>query len=451
MSSTLDLVSSEKDEHHSGESFENGSDTQGKKVKKAPLINNPVTFMHLLKGNLGTGILAMPEAFKNAGYALGGGGTAFIAVVCIYGMHLLLECSAKLRDKVGKSYLSYAETAKESMVYTEIEFIRKRKFFPKIFKTIINIFLCITQLGFSSVYFVFVSVNMKPILDNWIGETDVSIYTTLLLLPILGLASIRNLKILGPFITFANAINLFAIASTFYFLFLDIKPVSDIKPIAPLSTLPLFFGTALYTFEGIALVLPMEKEMKTRKSMGGYFGVLNIAMVTVSCFYVLMGFFGYLSFGDSIDGSVSESVAKANDGNILAIAISVSLSTSVTLSYPLQFFVPFEVIYKGLESKMRPDRKLLWEYVIRFSLVLLTYGFAVLIPDLGIFMALVGAMSSSFLALIAPAIIHTLTVYPDFGPFKIKLIVNMCILCFGVVGSITGTFVSILDAIETFS
>ncbi|CAB4070315.1 SLC36A [Lepeophtheirus salmonis] len=405
MSSTLDLVSSEKDEHHSGESFENGSDTQGKKVKKAPLINNPVTFMHLLKGNLGTGILAMPEAFKNAGYALGGGGTAFIAVVCIYGMHLLLECSAKLRDKVGKSYLSYAETAKESMVYTEID----------------------------SVYFVFVSVNMKPILDNWIGETDVSIYTTLLLLPILGLASIRNLKILGPFITFANAINLFAIASTFYFLFLDIKPVSDIKPIAPLSTLPLFFWNCTLHIRRNSSGTANGKRMKTRKSMGGYFGVLNIAMVTVSY------------------GSVSESVAKANDGNILAIAISVSLSTSVTLSYPLQFFVPFEVIYKGLESKMRPDRKLLWEYVIRFSLVLLTYGFAVLIPDLGIFMALVGAMSSSFLALIAPAIIHTLTVYPDFGPFKIKLIVNMCILCFGVVGSITGTFVSILDAIETFS
>ena len=58
--------------------------------------------IHLLKGSLGTGILAMPNAFFNSGYIIGTIGTVFIACICTYAIQLLLQAEYELckRKKV---------------------------------------------------------------------------------------------------------------------------------------------------------------------------------------------------------------------------------------------------------------------------------------------------------------------------------------------------------------
>lgn len=47
--------------------------------------------IHLLKGNIGTGILAMPDAFRNSGWLVGIFGTMFMAVICTHCMHILVS------------------------------------------------------------------------------------------------------------------------------------------------------------------------------------------------------------------------------------------------------------------------------------------------------------------------------------------------------------------------
>ena len=74
------------------------------------------TLMHIIKANIGTGVLAMPLAFKNGGLVLSGVSLWIMAVICIHCMHLLLNCykhviaeyrkqdddlAAKLGDNVG--------------------------------------------------------------------------------------------------------------------------------------------------------------------------------------------------------------------------------------------------------------------------------------------------------------------------------------------------------------
>jgi len=45
--------------------------------------------------------------------------------------------------------------------------------------------------------------------------------------------------------------------------------------------------------------------MKTPKSFGGYFGVLNIGMFIITILYAGMGFFGYIKYGENAKGSVT--------------------------------------------------------------------------------------------------------------------------------------------------
>ena len=55
--------------------------------------------IHLLKGSLGTGILAMPNAFNNSGYVFGIIGTVIIACICTYAIHLLLQAEYELSKR----------------------------------------------------------------------------------------------------------------------------------------------------------------------------------------------------------------------------------------------------------------------------------------------------------------------------------------------------------------
>ena len=49
------------------------------------------TLIHLLKGNIGTGLLAMPEAFMYAGLWVGFAGIPVMGIICVHCMHLLVS------------------------------------------------------------------------------------------------------------------------------------------------------------------------------------------------------------------------------------------------------------------------------------------------------------------------------------------------------------------------
>lgn len=62
--------------------------------------------MHLFKGNVGTGIFAMGDAFRNGGILVASGLTLLLGMICTYNMHILVSSALffflsqtnKLRD-----------------------------------------------------------------------------------------------------------------------------------------------------------------------------------------------------------------------------------------------------------------------------------------------------------------------------------------------------------------
>lgn len=74
--------------------------------------------IHLLKGNIGTGILAMPDAFRNSGLLVGLFGTFFLGTICTLCMHMLVGCAHELcRRRKSAQALSFAEVAELSFEY----------------------------------------------------------------------------------------------------------------------------------------------------------------------------------------------------------------------------------------------------------------------------------------------------------------------------------------------
>ena len=74
------------------------------------------------------------------------------------------------------------------------------------------------------------------------------------MVPTFILGSVRNLRFLSPVSVIANVFEFYTLAVVFYYIFRNPLPDFHSRPLfASWSQLPLFFGTAMFTFEGNTL------------------------------------------------------------------------------------------------------------------------------------------------------------------------------------------------------
>ncbi|KAF0301127.1 Proton-coupled amino acid transporter 4 [Amphibalanus amphitrite] len=365
------------------------------------------TLIHLLKGNVGSGILAMPDAMKNSGLLVGIIGLQLIGAVAIHCMHMLVDCSKMLGEEVGLRTMDYATVAEEAFLCGPTPL--RRLAAPA--RKLVNVFLCITQLGFCCVYVVFVSQNVKQVVDSYMPEhVSLYVYMVAIIIPWVLLCWIRDLKILTPFSMMANVLIIVGLVITFIYLLHDLPPISERKAFSSLAQLPLYFGTTIYAFEGHrsgrgtaswrGKVLPLENEMADPGEFRGWNGVLNTGMTLVMCMYTAVAFFGYLKYGDAVLGSITLNLPTSD---WLAQVVRLSMAGAVFLTYMLMFYVPCKILIPPFIAKFHSERhKILAEFGLRTALVLFTLLVAALVPDLSLVISLVGAVSSSMLALILP-------------------------------------------------
>lgn len=126
------------------------------------------------------------------------------------------------------------------------------------------------------------------------------------------------------------------------------------------------------------------------------------------------------------------------------------IAVAIFFTYSLQFYVPMEIIWKNLKHHFGA-RKLAVEYAVRILIIIGTVVIAIAIPNLGGFISLVGAVCLSTLGLMFPAIIDLVTFYedPGLGRFNWRLWKNTLLILFGLIGFITGSYVSIQEIINS--
>ncbi|GAB0096000.1 proton-coupled amino acid transporter 1 [Sergentomyia squamirostris] len=405
------------------------------------------TMVHVFKGNIGPGLFAMGDAIKNAGLIVGPILTVIIGIVCVHCQHQLLRCSKKMKDKLGSD--SYPDFATTVELCFENGPPRLRKW-SRTMRIIVNIFLCVTQLGFCCVYFVFVSTNLQQIWKQYNITINDTLNLLLICAPILLTSLITNLKYLAPCSVLASACMLIGTGITLYFSVDDLPNPTERNFVADWETMPLFFGTALFAFEGISLVLPLQNAMRVPRNFHRPAGVLNVGMCFVTCMFVGLGFLGYLKYGDDVEGSLTLNLPEDNP---LAQSVKLLISLGVLLGYALQFFIAIQIMWPGIQEKFGPfSRPLIGEFIFRILMVLLTLTIAMAVPKLSLFISLNGALCSTALALVFPPFIELVSTWEDTkGPGAIILLKNVAIMIIALLGFVTGSYESLAQIIRAFS
>ncbi|CAD5219149.1 unnamed protein product [Bursaphelenchus xylophilus] len=420
-----------------------GSHLFAERQATAQTITSEQAFMHMVKAMLGTGLLSLPLAFKHAGLYLGMILLVLICFVCLYCMRQIVFAAHFVCSRNGRDAIDYGNIMRGA-VEAGPSWIRHRGYF---FKQLVNCNVFIAQLGFCCVYFVFMADNLEDFFRKNVGIVlPKSVWMVFICIPVLGFCSIRKLSKLAPFATAANVIYLGAVAIVVYFFFSNLKSTDELTKWGELRDLPLFFGTVMFAFEGVSVIMIIENRMQSPQNFIQWNGVLNTSCMVVLAIFSVIGFYGYLAVGNEVADTVTLNLPDEPFYQILKIMFVLC----VLVSYPIQFFVPLERVEKWISRKCPPEKHTQYMYSARFGIVILTLAIAEMVPHLALFIALMGAVACSALALLFPPMIDLLV-----ASAKNELTVgcyakNFALLGFAVLGFTTGTYSAISDILKTF-
>ena len=316
-------------------------------------------------------------------------------------------------------------------------------------KQLINYGLFITYFGTCSVYTVIIAENFMQIIEYYFGGGgDVRIYIACLLIPLILLSWVPNLKYLAPFSAVANVFMGIGLLITFYYLTQDMPSISERELHTSILKIPPFFGIVIFAMEAIGVVMPLENSMRTPQHFIGICGVLNQGMSGVTLVYILLGFLGYVKYGDKALGSITLNLPIQE---IPAQIVKVLIALAVFCTFGLQFYVCLEIGWDAIKNKFT-KRPMLVNYMMRTVLVTAAVLLAVAVPTIGPFVGLLGAFCFSILGLLVPVFIEMVTYWEQgFGKYNWIIWKNVFVCLFGLLALYFGSKSAIVEIIDVYT
>lgn len=257
--------------------------------------------------------------------------------------------------------------------------------------------IVLSQVGFVAAYTVFTSASLQAFVlavSKCRTFIDIKFMVLMQLIIFLPLSLVRDIGKLGFTALIADAFILVGLIYLYYYdiaTVVDNGGVSDITLFSP-STWTLFIGTAIFTFEGVGLIIPIQESMRRPQDFPG---VLATVMVIITLLFTSMGALSYAAFG-----SKTKTVVLLNlpQDSKMVNTVQFLYSLAILLSTPLQLFPAIRIMENELftrSGKYNPWIK--WQKnTFRFFLcivcALIAWGGA---GDLDKFVALVGSFVST--------------------------------------------------------
>lgn len=343
--------------------------------------------MLLLKSFVGTGVLFLPRAFLNGGMLFSNLVLLFVAALSYYCFVLLTTTRLYVHASFG------------DMGY---------HLYGKWMRNLINISLVVSQIGFSSAYIVFVSENLQAFIEAVSKcKTFIDIKWMILMQMVifLPLSLYRNINHIQKLALIADAFIVLGLVYLYYYDILTLVAqhgIADIKNFNP-NSWTLFIGTAIFTFEGIGLIIPIQSSMKHPAKFPR---VLAIVMVVITVIFVSMGALSYAAFGSKTKTVI---ILNMPQDNKFVNGVQFIYSLAILLSTPLQIFPAIEISSQQLFSKTGKFnpwikwKKNIFRFCMVFACALIAWVGA---GDLDKFVALVGSFACVPLVYIYPPLLH---------------------------------------------
>ncbi|CRG88008.1 Vacuolar amino acid transporter 3 [Talaromyces islandicus] len=366
-------------------------ETPGRKKRKERAPKGTTTPMGaallLLKSFVGTGVLFLPRAFLNGGMIFSSVVLLVVSLLSFYCFILLVNSRLKIEGSFGDI---------GGVLY------------GKWMRRIILASIVLSQLGFVSAYIVFTSQNLQAFIlavSKCMTYIDIKYMVLMQLIIFLPLSLIRDISKLGFTALIADAFIMLGLIYLFYYdisTIVDQKGVSDIIPFNA-NSWTLFIGTAIFTYEGVGLIIPIQESMAHPKKFPG---VLAIIMIIITVIFLSAGAVSYAAYG-----SATRTVVLLNlpQDDKFVNAVQFLYSLAILLSTPLQLFPAIRITENELftrSGKYNPGIK--WKKnFFRFMLVMfcafIAWGGA---EDLDKFVSLVGSFACVPLVYVYPPLLH---------------------------------------------
>jgi proton-coupled amino acid transporter len=337
----------------------------------------------LLKSFVGTGVLFLPKAYLNGGMLFSNLVLLFVAALSYYCFVLLVNTRLKVDGSFGDiGGILYGKWMRTTILFS----------------------IVISQLGFVAAYIVFTSENLQAfILAVSHCNTKIEIPYLILMQMVIFLpfSLMRDISKLGFTALIADAFILIGLAYLYYYDILTLVRQHGMADIINFNQndWTLFIGTAIFTFEGIGLIIPIQESMKNPKKFPR---VMGGVMIIITVVFISMGALSYAAYGSKTETVV---ILNLPQDDKLVNGVQFLYSLAILLSTPLQIFPAIRITENELftrSGKYNPYIK--WQKnVFRFFVVMLCASIAWLgANDLDKFVALVGSFACVPLVYIYP-------------------------------------------------
>uniref|UniRef100_A0A804J6H1 Amino acid transporter transmembrane domain-containing protein n=1 Tax=Musa acuminata subsp. malaccensis TaxID=214687 RepID=A0A804J6H1_MUSAM len=362
-----------------------GSDYHGRRLS-----SQPKTFANVFIAIVGAGVLGLPYAFRRTGWAAGAILLLAVAALSFHCMMLLVRTRRQLNLEHSAKIASFGDLGLAVA--------------GPLGRLAVDAMIVLSQAGFCIGYLIFISnsfTHLLPASLTFLPFLSSNAIYVLTMLPFqLGLNSIQTLTLLAPLSIFADVVDIGAmgvvIAEDVSIMLSSPPPLNAFS--GP-SVLLYGIGVAVYAFEGVGMVIPLEAEAADKPKFGR---TLGLSMAFIALLYGLFGVLGYAAFGEETRDIITTNLGVAE---------------------------------RWVCGK-RYCWWLRWAVVVAVSLV------ATLVPNFADFLSLVGSSVCVVLGFVLPALFHLKVFGSELG--WAGATVDIAILIIGLTLAISGTWSSLM-------
>lgn len=400
-----------------------------KKWKREGDASTVRTFFTLIKAFVGCGIMFLPKAFRNGGILFSSLTLVTVSTLTTVCFRLLLHC----RKKYGGSYGELGEAIVG----------------PR-FRSVILSSIGLSQLGFVCTGLIFTAENLYAFLDAVTKGRDLPIgvgtLIALQLILLIPLSLIRNVSKIGPAALLAD---IFILIGLVYIWQYDIASLATkgINPSVKLfnpAHFTLTIGSAIFTFEGIGLILPIQSSMKKPEHFSR---LLYMVMLIITVVFTSVGVLCYATFGEATKIQIISNFPQSSK---LVNAVQFLYSLAILVGQPIQLFPAVRILEQAIFGDKASGKKsdaVKWKKNgLRTTMVLLCGAISIVgASDLDKFVALIGSFACVPLVYIYPAYLH----YKGCATTRAEQVADLAMMVLGLVAMVYTTAVTVAQWISS--